>query len=211
MSDVTIDTFVLGPFATNCYLVRSGGSGWLVDVGFEAGPLIEAARDSGAQIEKIILTHAHADHMGELDAARAAFPDAKVMLHENEASWLGDPVLNLSAGFGAAVTAAPADELLTGGEELKLGDSVWRVLEVPGHSPGSIALYNEAGRTLIAGDTLFAGSIGRYDFPTSDGEQLMRSIREQLYTLPAETRVFPGHGGATTIGRERQTNPFVRG
>lgn len=211
MSGVTIDRFVLGPFATNCYLVSCKGAGWLVDVGIEPAPMLEAAQGEGVRIEKIILTHAHIDHMAGLDEARSAFPDAKVLIHEAEASWLGDPELNLSHAFGVPMTTAPADELLQGDEALDVGGASWRILFVPGHSPGSVALYNETSGSLIAGDTLFASSIGRFDFPTSDGELLIKSIREKLYALPDGTRVFPGHGPATTIGHERATNPFVRG
>jgi glyoxylase-like metal-dependent hydrolase (beta-lactamase superfamily II) len=119
-------------------------------------------------------------------------------------------MLNLSAGYGVEVTAPTPDRLLRHGETLILCGRPWQVRHTPGHSPGGITLYHEPGGTAIVGDTLFAGSIGRHDFPGSDFATLAKSIREQLYTLPNETTVLPGHGPTTTIGREKLSNPFVR-
>lgn len=108
------------------------------------------------------------------------------------------------------VTTPGPDRTLEGGEELTLAGTTWRVLHTPGHSPGGITLVHDASNTAIVGDTLFAGSVGRSDFPTSDPDALVRSIRDTLYALPDDTRVLPGHGPATTIGREKRSNPFVR-
>lgn len=141
----------------------------------------------------------------------AAHPGLEVMIHEAEAGWLGAPVLNLSAAMGVGVTAPAANRLLRGGETLTLGSTAWRVVHTPGHSPGGIALIHDESRTAIVGDALFAGSVGRTDFPGSDPDVLARSIRERLYTLPDDTRVVSGHGPETTIGREKSSNPFVRG
>ncbi len=205
-----IEAYSLGPFATNCFLVHTGhgGEGWIVDASFEPGVMIERARELELEISRIVLTHAHGDHIAGLGDVRAAFPGAKVVMHEKEASWLGDPVLNLSAGFGEPVTQAPAEETLKGGETLRLGDSEWKVMHTPGHSPGMVALYCETVRTAIVGDTLFAGSVGRFDFPTSNEADLMKSLA-LLLALPEDTRVLPGHGPATTIGREKKFNPYV--
>lgn len=206
-----IEAYALGPFATNCFLVHTGhgGEGWIVDASFEPGALIERARELELEVTKIVLTHAHGDHIAGLHEVRAAFPGARVVMHEKEASWLGDPVLNLSAGFGEPVRQAPAEETLKGGEVLKLGDSEWKVLHTPGHSPGMVALYCAAVHAAIVSDTLFAGSVGRFDFPTSNEGDLMRSLGEVLMKLPDDTRVLPGHGPATTIGRERKFNPYL--
>ncbi len=207
-----VDTFVLGPLATNCYVIRDGDDGrcWIVDASFDPHPLISAIRERGLEPERIILTHAHADHISGLDMLRSAFPRTPVAVHPAEAAWLRDPVLNLSAAMGEPIATAPADEMLEGGATLEMGGATWSVLHTPGHSPGSITLHCPAIGAAIVGDTLFRASIGRYDFPTSDGEQLFASIRDQLYALPDETTVHPGHGEATTIGAEKRTNPFVR-
>jgi glyoxylase-like metal-dependent hydrolase (beta-lactamase superfamily II) len=132
-------------------------------------------------------------------------------IHEAEADFLLNPDLNLSTFVEMNVTTPPAEELLRGGQTLTLGATEWNVLHTPGHSPGGITLYHAPSHQAIVGDTLFAGSIGRYDFPTSDGPLLFKSIREKLMTLPDETCVYPGHGPETTIGQERRSNPFLVG
>ena len=207
-----IDTFPLGPFATNCYVVSVPGDDacWIIDASFEPRPLIDWVRDKGLRPAAIILTHAHVDHIAGLDEVRAAFPDAEVLIHKMESAHLGAPELNLSLAHGTPVACAPADRTLAGGETLDLAGASFEALFTPGHSPGGLTLYSAAAGAAIVGDTLFAGSVGRSDFPTSDPDDLAASIRETLYALPDDTRVFPGHGPATTIGREKATNPFVR-
>lgn len=214
---LNVEGITLGPWATNCYLVytapgQSGDAGeaWIVDASFEPAPLIERARELGVKVTKIVLTHAHVDHIAGLTELRTAFPDAEVLLHRDEADWLGNPMLNLSEGAGVPVTSSPADTLLEGGETLTLGGIDFAVLHTPGHSPGGITLHCAAANVAFVGDTLFAGSIGRHDFPTSDSDALYESILKTLYALPDDTIALPGHGPKTTIGREKQTNPFVR-
>jgi len=119
-------------------------------------------------------------------------------------------MLNLSGLHGQEVTAPGPDRLLRDGQELSLGTSKWGILHTPGHSPGGITLLHKASGTALVGDTLFAGSIGRYDLPGANGEELLRSIHGKLMTLPDETKVYPGHGPSTTIGRERRGNPYLR-
>jgi len=215
---ITLERFVLGPFETNCYVVRlTGGAAsgnehvWLVDAGFEPGAMLDRLSELEASPERILLTHAHADHIAGLAQVKAQFPDAPVLIHQAEAGFLADPVLNLSAGFGAPVVAPGADSFLRDEQKLALGDIEWRALATPGHSPGGVTLYCPAASAALVGDTLFAGSIGRFDFPTSDEQLLYRSIREALYALPDDTAVYSGHGEPTTIGKEKATNPFVRG
>lgn len=230
MSAPLIETITLGPFATNCYIVAADASDaahehaatsgaasgggvrgcWIIDASFGPGALIDRVHELGLRPEALILTHAHADHIAGVDEVCEAFPGLIVWLHESEREFTGSPALNLSAGFPPYVTCRAADRLLRGGEVLKLDDTRWRVLHTPGHSPGGITLVNDEHRVAIVGDTLFAGSVGRFDFPTSDEKALVRSIKELLYALPEDTTVYPGHGPPTTIGREKRSNPFVR-
>lgn len=208
-----IEAFPLGPFETNCYLVYSGaeagGPVTVIDASFEPEAMIERLRELGRPVSAIVLTHAHVDHIAGVNEVVREFPGTRVLVHEAERDWLGDPELNLGVPIGVRVTARGPDGVLREGDEVEMGGARWRVLHTPGHSPGGIALYRPG--VAFVGDALFAGSVGRTDFPGSDMEVLARSIREKLYVLPDETVVYPGHGPATTIGRERATNPFVRG
>lgn len=210
-----IRVFPLGPFETNCYVVsaqdpKPGDPCWVVDCGLEPGRMIREIEALGLEPEAVVLTHAHLDHIGGLFEFRRRFPRAPIWIHRAEEKWLTDPMLNLSAGYGFEVTAPTPDRLLEHDETLTLLGQPWRVRHTPGHSPGGITLYHEPSGVAIVGDTLFAGSIGRHDFPGSDFATLARSIREQLYTLPEDTLVLPGHGPSTKIGREKMSNPFVR-
>lgn len=213
----TVEGFPLGPFETNCYIVYAGPPGgasgracWIVDAGFDPEPLIDRVLELGLRPQAIVLTHTHADHIGGIARVLRALPGLPVWVHAEEAAWLADPTLNLSAAAGMSVTAPGADRMLEDGEELELDGSRWRVLHTPGHSPGGITLYNAADGQAIVGDALFNGSVGRTDFPGSDARILARSIKMRLYALPDDTTVFPGHGPPTNIGREKRSNPFVR-
>lgn len=204
--------WALGPFETNCYLVTAAGTAdcWIIDPGLGPGVVIETVRREGLRPAAVVLTHAHLDHVAGLPEVLGAFPRTPIIGHEAERDWPGDPELNLSAGYGFPISVPGATEFVADGDTLTLGGDAWRVLHTPGHSPGGITLYNAAAEVAIVGDTLFAGSIGRSDFPGSDEATLHASIRERLYTLPDRTRVLPGHGPETTIGREKRGNPFVR-
>jgi hydroxyacylglutathione hydrolase len=216
-----LERFTLGPFETNCYALyeagpegrpASGAPCWIIDASFEPGALIERVRQLGLKPEKLILTHAHVDHIAGVEDVLRAFPDAELLIHEAERDWLSNPMLNLSALAGLPVVTRPAGRLLREGDELRLGSGpAWRVLHTPGHSPGGVTLYCAAAGLALVGDALFAGSIGRTDFPGCSFEQLAASIKEKLYTLPPETVIWPGHGPESTIGREMRENPYVRG
>jgi glyoxylase-like metal-dependent hydrolase (beta-lactamase superfamily II) len=208
---VRVDPLPLGIYQTNCAAVACGGHCWIVDAGFDPEPLIGLVERTGLAPEALVLTHAHLDHIAGVPQVRARWPGTPVLIHEAERDWLGDSRLNLSAlaGLGAPISLPGPDGLLHQGQILTLGTSSWEVRHVPGHSPGSVALICHESAVVLGGDALFAGSIGRTDFPGSSFEQLARSIREQLYTLPDHFTVYPGHGEPTTIGREKRSNPFV--
>ncbi len=210
-SDPIIRSAPLGGYQTNCYTVQSGGHLWVVDAGYEPAPLLKLIEESGLSPEAIVLTHAHSDHIAGIREVLSRYPGVPIWIAAEEEQWLADPDLNLSAFLGLGVTAPAPSRLLSEGEVLKLGDSSWRVLHTPGHSPGSLTFVCDKASVALVGDALFAGSIGRTDFPGSSHAQLVESIQKKLYSLPDEMRVLPGHGPETTIGREKRSNPFVRG
>jgi glyoxylase-like metal-dependent hydrolase (beta-lactamase superfamily II) len=211
-----IEAFPLGPFETNCYLVYVPDAPgprrpcWIVDASFEPAPLIDRVRELSLTPQALLLTHAHVDHIAGVDEVLDAFPGTPVLIHAAEKDWLSSPILNLAIGVGLRTTARGPTGFLEEGQVLELSGTRWTVLHTPGHSPGGITLHNEAERTALVGDTLFAGSIGRTDFPGSNPDLLVRSIGKKLYTLPDDTTIYPGHGPTSTIGHEKRTNPFVR-
>ncbi|MEM8737344.1 MAG: MBL fold metallo-hydrolase [Planctomycetota bacterium] len=206
-----VRVFALGDFQTNCYvLARPSGAAWLVDVGQHPEPMLDHVEAAGLTVEKILLTHAHADHIAGVAQALQRHPDTPLYIHPAEHEFPGDAALNLSLHLGRPVVAPEPTDTFDHGDTLSLDGLTFHVRHTPGHSPGGVSLLQPDLRLALVGDTLFAGSIGRFDFPTSDGQALLRSIHEQLLTLPDNTRVLPGHGPETTLGRERATNPYLR-
>jgi len=197
----------LGPFSSNCYIVGSEASkeGMIIDPGDEAETILANVKDLGLEIKSIVLTHAHVDHIGALKEVKEA-TGAEVAIHADDAQALQEK--SVSAMFGLSYpTPLPPDRLLKDGDSIDIGDLHFSVLHTPGHSPGCICLLGEG--VVFSGDTLFNFSIGRYDLPGGNHSQIMDSIHTKLMALPDDTAVYPGHGPDTTIGTERQGNPFL--
>jgi len=211
------ESFVEPTFGENAYVLSTraegrGRVGWVIDPSFppQVNQLLRYIAANDINVEKIILTHGHADHIAGLDAVRAAHPAARVYLAAADQPMLYDANKNLSAPFGLPVTTQTrADSDLAPGATLRLGDLEWLILDTSGHSPGGRSLYCQGAGVVISGDALFAGSIGRTDFPGCDHAALIRHIRENLLKLPENTLVYSGHGPPTTIGNERKSNPYV--
>lgn len=205
----SIERLVVGTLEVNCYLVmwEPTRDGVIVDPGDEGDRILRRVRELEMKVAAVVNTHCHGDHIGA-NAEVVAATGAPLWVGRREADLLTDPWKNMSAPFGFPVTSPPADRLLQEGDVITLGEGVLRVLEAPGHSPGSIILTGD-GFALV-GDVLFAGSIGRTDFPGGSLESLLRNIAEKIYPLGDNCRVFPGHGPETTVGWERRTNPFLQ-
>jgi len=205
----------VGEHSVYAYLIgdTQTGEAIVVDPADDVDVLIDLAAENGLRIGSIVNTHGHVDHiMG--NAEMKAKTGANIVIHEAEAAYLekiGDFWLEL---FGAR-KSPPADRVVRGGDELIVGAQRWRVLHTPGHTPGSICLYEASLGVCLTGDTLFVGSVGRVDGPRSSEAQLLDSIRKCLLTLPNDTLIYPGHNYGTTpfstIAMERVENPFING
>lgn len=202
----------LGSLQTNCYILyKEDLSCLIVDPGEEGDKLINIIQNNNLKPVAIVITHAHFDHIGAVDAIRDKYK-IPVYIHENEKDWLSTPTLNLSNFMGlGGVKIGDADVIVTKEQELTIDSFRFQLLETPGHSPGSISLFFKEDGIVLTGDALFYGSIGRTDFPGGDHGQLLQSIHEKLLVLPEETIVLSGHGPATTIGNEMDSNPFLHG
>ncbi|WP_064091511.1 MBL fold metallo-hydrolase [Rossellomorea aquimaris] len=203
----------LGPLQTNCYILWSNQKNCLIfDPGGEGEKLIQWLEEQQLTPLAIILTHAHFDHIGAVDVLRERY-SIPAYIHEKEAQWLLDPSLNGSQLFmmGELIRLKPADYILTTEKELVLNEFSLQLFETPGHSPGSISYYVQKVGIVLAGDTLFMGSIGRSDLPGGDHKELLKSIHDKLLTLPEETLVLPGHGPQTSVRDEMDSNPFLNG
>ncbi|MHC4233171.1 MAG: MBL fold metallo-hydrolase [Planctomycetota bacterium] len=208
-----IDTLVLGDFQTNCFCVRQNeevSDCLIIDPGMGAEVLVQMLQEKGYTPVEILLTHGHADHIGGVESLRQHWPGVRVSIHKDDAGMLTDPADNLSLMAGVMVQARPAEVLLNSEDRYYEAAGLrFKVLHTPGHTPGGICLYASDDDILFAGDTLFAGSVGRSDFPGGDHRVLIDMIRQKLLILPEKTVVYTGHGDATTIGHEKESNPFL--
>lgn len=219
MAEIKIGRMVMGVCQTNCYfLYRDGEKDCIVvDPADQGAGIYSALQRNGFQVRGILLTHGHFDHIWGLDALRDAVNAAaeadglepvKVYAHEDERELLRDSHKNVSEQAGRPCTTY-ADVYVKDGQEMSLAGMSLQVIATPGHTAGGCCYYFPEAGILVAGDTLFAESVGRTDFPTGSMSTLVRSIQDKLFVLPDDTRVYPGHGESTTIGHEKQYNPFL--
>lgn len=201
-------SIVVGPIQANCYIAgcEKTGRGVVIDPGAEPERVLQALKELGLSVSLVLNTHGHVDHIGANDAVKRN-TSAVVCIHQADAAMLPDPAKNLSSMMVERVACEPADRLLSDGDELRVGDLMFKVIHTPGHTPGSVCFLCQD--VLFSGDTLFNMSVGRHDFPGGSAQDLARSIRERLFVLPDDTTVLPGHGSSTNIGREKRSNPFV--
>jgi glyoxylase-like metal-dependent hydrolase (beta-lactamase superfamily II) len=212
-SGYCIEPVVSAPFEQVAYVVWLEGQNQalVVDPGFDTAAIERLLARHGLKVAAILNTHGHADHIAGNRAMKAAHPEAPLIIGRNEAHLLTDPDANLSAPFGLPLTSPPADRLVDDGERLELAGLALLAREIPGHSPGSLVYVADGFDPpfVLGGDVLFAGSVGRVDFPGGSGATLSTGIKSKLFTLPEGTTVYPGHGPPTTIAAEKRTNPFV--
>ncbi len=209
MADVKIGRMQLGPVMTNCYFLYREGSGDCVffDPADTGHYIFEALGERGFSVKSIYLTHAHFDHIWGCNELRE-LSGCRVHALEEERVLCENPRANVSEQSGRPYVVK-VDEYFRDGDVITESDITFRVIATPGHTVGSCCFYVEEAGMLISGDTLFQESIGRSDLPTGSGPTLVRSINDKLMKLPDETKVYPGHGGPTTIGYERLHNPFI--
>ena len=218
MAQIKIGKMVLGVCQTNCYFLyrEGGGECIVVDPADQGVNIFRALQKNGFRVAGILLTHGHFDHIWGLDelrdAANAAADEdaepAKAYAYEAERVLLQDADKNVSRQAGRPCTTY-ADVYVKDGQELTIAGMTCKVIATPGHTAGGCCYYFEEAGFLLSGDTLFAESVGRTDFPTGSMSTLVRSVREKLFVLPDDTKVYPGHGESTTIGHEKEYNPFL--
>ena len=201
----------VGPLQCNCSVIgdESTREGMVIDPGDDIADILALIEKHNLKIKQIVITHAHIDHVGGAMKLRAA-TGAPILLNENDYALL--KMMDVQASWIGVATPGKIeiDQTIGNADTLKAGSLMANVMHTPGHTEGSVCLYFPAEKKLIAGDTLFAGSIGRTDLPGGSYEKILHSIHDRVLALPDETIVVPGHGPLTTIGEERESNPFLQ-
>ncbi len=203
--------FPVGPLQCNCSIIgdEQTHDAMVIDPGDQIEGILEILRQEKLTLKQIVITHAHIDHVGGAMKLKAA-TGAPILMNQNDYALL--KMLDMQAAWVGMRPPGDVqvDEAVSQGRVLKIGDISSNVIHTPGHTEGSICIYFPEEKKLIAGDTLFAGSIGRTDLPGGSMDKIMRSLHTQVLALPDETEVLPGHGPVTTIGEERDSNPFLQ-
>ncbi|MFZ2445263.1 MAG: MBL fold metallo-hydrolase [Syntrophobacteraceae bacterium] len=207
-----LEHLTVGVLQTNCYLLgdEKSGQAMLIDPGGEGERLSDRVRDRGLTLTAILNTHAHFDHILAAWTVKARM-GGEIYLHPKDQANFLQVIFGLASRFAPEirpVSPAQIDRKLAEGDELLLGDIRIAVIETPGHSPGHVSFYLKDQGMIFSGDTIFAGSIGRTDFPGGSREQLLASVRTKIFPLPDGTAIFPGHGPRTSVGSEKRNNPF---
>ena len=202
----------VGPLQCNCSVIgdESTREAMVIDPGDDINEIVMLVQKHGLTVKQIVVTHAHIDHVGGAMKLRQ-LTGAPILLNQNDYALL--KMLDVQAAWVGMATPGKVeiDQPLAEGDKLRAGNLEASILHTPGHTEGSVCLYFPAQQKLIAGDTLFAGSIGRTDLPGGSFEKIMSSLHQRVLALPDETIVIPGHGPLTTIGKERESNPFLTG
>jgi len=203
-----IKTLAVGPIMANCFIVgcEETLAAAIIDPGDEPDRILQALAESNLTAKIIINTHGHFDHVGANKRLKEV-TGAPILIHSLDAPMLNQLADSAAAWGMAADNSPPPDRELQDGDEVTFGKIIFKVIHTPGHTPGGISLYTE--HEVFVGDTLFAGSIGRTDFPGGSFETLRESIQQKLFVLSDDLKVYPGHNQPTTIGVEKRTNPFV--
>jgi len=201
----------VGPLQCNCSIIgdETSREAMVIDPGDDIEDVLAIVRKHNLQVKQIVITHAHIDHVGGAMKLRAA-TGAPILLNQNDHALLN--ILDQQAAWVgmASPGTVEIDQSISSGEKVAAGSHTAEILHTPGHTEGSICLYFPVEKKLIAGDTLFAGSIGRIDLPGGSMQKILRSLHNTVLALPDDTVVVPGHGELTTIGEERQSNPFLK-
>ncbi len=214
LNKINITRILSIPFEENAYIAHLPGKRdcLIVDPGMEPDKIIDYLERRALIPSNILITHGHSDHIAGNEALKNRWPECHIVIGADEAPKLTDPRLNLSAMFGLRLVSPPADVALKEGEFYTAAGIRMQIRTIPGHSSGhAVYLIQDCDPLMVfVGDVIFAGSIGRTDFPDGDFDQLAEGIRNILYALPDSTILLPGHGPSTTVGEEKRSNPFVR-